>query len=185
MNFLTIFLSSAFYAAIDPEDDKPLRFKLIAEPKRDQLFYFDHDFQSRWVLGKSIASLALTSLARRRSRQSPQPPQICRPHRQENVRVLYPSRGPYSTQNTMPSFHGHRISNRISRGTNSIPKTRMAIYSFVPAPGKKDRTWTIPGEDPILIGQDLRFKQYFITAFDDTPGPDGQRDESAMVEAKP
>ncbi|CAI8020014.1 hypothetical protein GBAR_LOCUS11984 [Geodia barretti] len=33
------------YAALDTEDDKPLRFKLIAEPKRDQLYYFDHNFQ--------------------------------------------------------------------------------------------------------------------------------------------
>ena len=33
------------YAALDTEDDKPLRFKLIAEPKRDKLYYFDHDFQ--------------------------------------------------------------------------------------------------------------------------------------------
>ena len=43
---------------------------------------------------------------------------------------------------------------------------------------------TISGETPLVIGQDLYFKTYYITAFDDTPTPEGKRDESELVEAE-
>ena len=76
--------------------------------------------------------------------------------------------------NTEPDLAGYQLYTRDAAG-NLIAR---------PSPGKKDRTWTIVGEDPNLVGQNLSFKTYYITAFDNTPGPDGQRDESAMVEAK-
>ena len=75
--------------------------------------------------------------------------------------------------------------NPISLDINSIPEMQQEICSLDPQSGKKDRIFTIIGEDPILVGQSLEFKKYYITAFDDTPGPDGGRDESALVEAKP
>lgn len=171
------------YAALDTEDDKPLRFKLIAEPKRDKLFYFDHDFQVDGIRKvyriagvDEFGAEAITTITASAPNLPPAPP--------KNVRVLYLPRSLFNTKydaviswtpNMEPDLAGYQLYTKDAAGNLLLR----------PAPGKKDRTWTIPGEDPILIGQDLRFKQYFITAFDDTPGPDGQRDESAMVEAKP
>ena len=78
------------------------------------------------------------------------------------------------TPNTEPDLAGYQLYTRDAAG-NLLPR---------PAVGRKDRNFTIIGEDPILVGQSLEFKKYYITAFDDTPGPDGRRDESALVEAK-
>jgi hypothetical protein len=171
------------YAALDTQDDKPLRFKLIAEPKRDKLFYFDYDFQKDGIRKvyriagvDEFGAEAITTITASAPNLPPAPP--------KNVRVLYLRRSLFNkkydaviswTPNLEPDLAGYQLYTKDAAGNLLLR----------PAPGKKDRTWTIPGEDPILTGQDLGFKRYFITAFDDSPGPDGQRDESAMVEAEP
>ena len=170
------------YAALDPGNDKPLRFKLIAEPKRDQLYYFDHDFQTdgtrkvyRIAGVDEFGAEAITTITAATPNLPPAPP--------KDVRVRYLPRSLFNTKydaviswtpNTEPDLAGYQLYTRDAAGNLLIR----------PAPGKKDRTWTIPGEDPILVGQNLLFKKYYITAFDDTPGPDGRRDESALVEAR-
>ena len=171
------------YAALDTEDDKPLRFKLIAEPKRDQLYYFDHDFQSdgtrkvyRVAGVDEFGAEAITIITAAVPNLPPAGP--------KNARVRYLPRSLFNTKydaviswipNTEPDLAGYQLYTRDAAG-KLLPR---------PAVGRKDRTFTIIGEDPILVGQSLKFRKYYITAFDDTPGPDGRRDESALVEAKP
>ena len=170
------------YAALDNQDGKPLRFKVIAEPKRDQRYYFDHDFEAdgtrkvyRIAAVDIFGAEAFATINAATPNVPPAPP--------KDVRVRYLPRSLFNTKydaviswapNTEPDLAGYQLYTEDASG-NYLPR---------PAPGKKDRTWTIPGEDPILVGQDLLFRRYWITAFDDTPGPDGQRDESERVEAR-
>ena len=170
------------YAALDNEDGKPLKFKVIAEPKRDQLYYFDHDFEVdgtrkvyRIAAVDAFGAEAFATINAATPNVPPAPP--------KDVRVIYRPRSLFNTKydaviswtpNIEPDLAGYQLYTRDAAGNLLLR----------PAPGKKDRSWTIPGEDPILVGQDLLFKKYYITAFDNTPGPDGQRDESELVEAR-
>ena len=170
------------YAALDTEDDKPLRFELLAEPKRDRLYYFDHDFQVDGtrkvyrVAGVDVfGAEAITTITAAVPNVPPAPP--------KDVRVRYLPRSLFNTKydaviswtpNIEADLAGYQLYTRDAAG-KLLPR---------PAVGPKERTFTIPGEDPILVGQSLEFRRYYITAFDNTAGPDGRRDESALVEAK-
>ncbi len=171
------------YAALDTGEDKALRFKLIAEPKRDQLYYFDHHFENDGIRKiyriagvDEFGAEAITVITAAAPNLPPAPP--------KNVRVRYLRRSPINTKydafiswnpNTEPDLDGYQLYTRDSDG-NLLPRPRA---------GRKDRNITIIGEDPIIVGQSLEFRKYYITAFDDSPGPDGRRDESALVEAIP
>ncbi len=171
------------YAARDTDSDKPLKFKLIAEPKRDKRFYFDFDFEAdgtrkvyRIAAADEFGAEGVTTLSVTSPNLPPAPP--------KDVRVRYQPRSLFNTKydaviswkpNRESDLDGYQLYTADAEGS-LLPR---------PAVGPKERSFTIPGEDPILVGQSLEFRRYYITAYDDTPGPDGRRDESALVEARP
>ena len=102
----------------------------------------------------------------------------------KNVTVIYARRSLFNLKydaiiswsaNTERDLAGYQIYTKDAEG-NLLPRQSA---------NRRDNGLTIPGEDPIVIDQQPMFRTYFITAFDDTHGPDGKRDESEMVEARP
>lgn len=170
------------YAAVDTGSTAPLRFELIAEPKRDQLYYFDYNFEAdgtrkvyRVAAVDEFGAEAITTLTAAVPNTPPAAPQ--------NVQVRYIARSLQNnkydafiswTPNTEPDLAGYQLYTKDADG-NLLPR---------PPVGPKERNYTIIGEDPILVGQSLEYRPYYITAYDDTPGPDGSRDESALVQAQ-
>ena len=170
------------YAALDTGDGRPLRFRLIGEPRRDTLYYFDTDFQEdgtrkvyRIAAVDEYGAEGITTLTVAVPNVPPAPP--------KDVRVRYIARSLFNTKydaviswtpNREPDLAGYQIYSGNKDGSTS-PRRQV---------GPKERTVRIIGEDPLVINETLQFKPYYITAYDDTPGPDGQRDESARVKAE-
>ncbi|MDE0316822.1 MAG: hypothetical protein OXM61_18195 [Candidatus Poribacteria bacterium] len=170
------------YIARDEGTGKELAFRRVAEIKRDQLYYFDVNFQEdgeskvyRVAAVDEFGVEAITTISAISPHLPPAPP--------KNVTVIYAARSFFNnkydaiiswTANTERDLAGYQIYTKDAEG-NLLPRQSA---------GPRDNGLTIPGEDPILIGQQLVTRSYFITAFDDTPGPDGKRDESEMVEAQ-
>lgn len=170
------------YIARDERTGKELAFRRVAEIKRDQLYYFDVNFQEdgeskvyRVAAVDEFGVEAITTISATSPHLPPAPP--------KNVTVIYAARSFFNnkydaiiswTANTERDLAGYQIYTKDADG-NLLPRQSA---------GPRDNGLTIPGEDPILIGQDLVPRSYFITAFDDTPGPDGKRDESEIVEAQ-
>jgi len=171
------------YIARDEGTGKELAFRRVAEIKRDQLYYFDVNFRGdgetkvyRVAAVDEFGVEAITTISATSPHLPPAPP--------KNVTVFYAARSFFNNKydaiiswsaNTERDLAGYQIYTK-DAGGNLLPRQ--------PA-GRRENGLTIPGEDPIVVNQQAFFRTYFITAFDDTPGPDGKRDESEMVEAQP
>ncbi len=170
------------YVARDEGTGKQLAFRRIVEIKRDQHYYFDLNFRQdgeskvyRVAAVDEFGVEAITTISATSPNFPPAPP--------KNFRVFYAARSFFNNKydailswekNTEFDLAGYQIYSKDAEG-NLIPRLSA---------GPRDNGLTIPGEDPIIIGQELVPRTYFITAFDDTPGPDGKRDESELVEAQ-
>lgn len=171
------------YVARDEGTEKQLAFRRIAEIKRDQHYYFDLNFRKdgeskvyRVAAVDEFGVEAITTISATSPHLPPAPP--------KNVVVFYAARSFFNNKydaiiswnaNTERDLAGYQIYTK-DAGGNLLPRQSA---------GRRDNGLTIPGEDPILVDQALVPRTYFITAFDDTPGPDDKRDESEMVEARP
>lgn len=169
------------YAAKGDSTTKQLIFRLIAEITRDQLYYFDINFQAdgqskvyRVAAVDEFGVEAITTINAASPNLPPAPPQ--------NVTVFYVRRSFFNLKydaiiswdaNTERDLAGYQIYTKDAEDNLLLRQTA----------GRKDTGLTILGEDPVVIDELAFFRSYFITAFDDTPGPDGKRDESEMVEA--
>ena len=152
----------------------------------DPMFYFDTSFDQDGVtkVYRVVAADRFGVEAETRiNATSPQLP----PARPKNVRAV-----------SIPRFGVPRIDVRISWSPNTERDLAgYQIYATTRVGGQlvegddlvlrgratpKDKSVTYAGE-PLLLGdQQLVPRRYFITAFDNTPKPDGSLDESGRVE---
>ena len=163
-----------------------LPFRLRAELPKDQLYFFDREFDrdnatkiyriaavDRFgVEGVQVIQIASPNLP-------PAPPQ--------NVRAAFGlRRARYDiriswSKNKEPDLDGYLIYATTEAGGDLVVGKDLIIRRRVAA---KDTSVTFTGEGFILDKQDLVPRRYFITAFDNTPQRNGRRDESEMVEVR-
>lgn len=170
------------YIARDEGIEKQPAFKIVHEVKRDQLYFFDVNFRKDGeakvyrVAGVDMFGVeAITTISAAAPNFPPAPP--------KNFRVFYAPLSFFNNKynailmwqaNTEYDLAGYQIYTKDAEG-NLLPRQSA---------DRRDNGITIPGEDPIIINQQAFYRSYFITAYDDTPGPDGKRDESELVEAR-
>ena len=170
------------YAARDDgnSDQQPM-FSQIAELEREKNFYFDTGFQEDGV--RKIYRVAavdifgvegITTITGTSPNLPPAPP--------ENVRVRIAGRSLFNSKydaiivwdaNKEPDLAGYQIYTKDAEGNLFTRGTARRLENSI----------TFTGEDPLRIDQNLEVKTYFITAYDNTPRPDGKRDHSELVEA--
>jgi hypothetical protein len=193
------FESFRVMAAI-PEGDEPLQFKLLKDGvlTKEKTFYFDRgDLRDRITgfekdkVRKIYRVIAvdqfgvegIATVEGMSPNLPPAPPQ--------NVRVALRRRSLFNTKydailswvpNKEPDLDGYQIYATNATGGAPVPGAGLTARNRVE---RKRNSATIIGEDPIRVGQKLEFRQYFITAFDNTARIDGRIDESALVKAIP
>ena len=169
------------FGAVARGDGSPLDFRLLATLGQTQTFFFDQDFSQdnvtkvyRVVAVDRFGAEGTTTLEGTSPNIPPPPPQNVR--LQIAIRSLANDR--YDaiiswTPSRVRDLAGYQIYSTRDGGDVIARNTVDPDDSLV----------TIIGETPIRIGQDLVLRQYFISAFDNTPNAAGQRDESPTVEA--
>lgn len=170
------------YIAVDEGPDVPLEFRIANELTRNQFFYIDGSFRHDNI--KKVYRIAavdefgvegITEITATSPNLPPAPP--------EGFQALYLAR----------SFFNNKYDVILSWDDNNKENDLMGyqIYStdkdenYIPRrllkPG--ETSTTLAGEDLLVVEGQAFLKVYFISAFDDTPTPEGKRDESIKVEA--
>ena len=171
------------YIAFYEGADVPLKFRKANELTREQTFYVDGSFRHdnitkvyRIAAVDEFGVEGITEVTATSPNLPPAPP--------EGFQALYLGRSLFNSKydvilswrdnNKENDLMGYQIYS-IDKDENHVPRRLLK-------PG--ETSVTLSGEDPIVIGGDFFLRVYFISAFDDTPTPDGKRDESILVEAQ-
>ena len=193
------FESFRVMAAI-PEGDQPLQFKLMKDgvltkektfffdqgDLRDRITGFEKDKVTKIYRVIAVDRFGVESFATVEA-MSPNLP----PAQPKNVRVVLRPRSLFNTKydailswvpNQEPDLDGYQIYATNATGGALVPGEGLTARNRV---DRKRNSATVIGEDPIRVGQQLQYRQYFITAFDNTARIDGRIDESALVKAIP
>ena len=171
------------YIAVDEGPDVPLEFRIANELTRNQIFYIDGSFRHDNI--KKVYRIAavdefgvegITKITATSPNLPPAPP--------EGFQAYYAFRSLFNFKydvlciwddnNKENDLAGFQIYSQ-AQNENIIPRKLLE-------PG--ETRVTIAGEDPIVLDGIPYFKVYFISSFDDTPTPTGERDESIKVEAQ-
>ena len=186
-------------SAAIPESGKPLRFKLLNAGVRtaDETFYFDEGIFNDRISGFSqdgvrkiyrIAAVDRFGVEAVKTIEavSPNLPPVA----PKNFSARYQARSLFNNKydailswqatGKEPDLAGYQIYATNEVGGPLVPGEDLVPRKRVDA---RDSSATIVGESPIRVGQSLVLRQYFITAFDDTPKPDGTPDQSPLVAA--
>ena len=163
-----------------------LPFRLRAELKKEQPYFFDLEFNRdnvtkiyRVVAVDRFGVEGVKVIQASSPNLPPSPPQ--------NVRLGFGlRRARYDayvswSKNREPDVAGYLVYATKEAGGNLVVGKDLITRRKVDA---KETSIVLTGEEFILDGQDLAPRRYFVAAFDDTPKDTGTRDESEMVEAR-
>ena len=168
------------YAAVVDESGDLGKLRLLGETTKDRPFFFDEDFDRDGitkvyhVLAVDRAGVeAFTKIRATSPDLPPAPPQNFRA-----AIVPLAAGGRYDvyfswTPNKEADLAGYQLY------ASSVDGELLSR----PRVDAKHSSHKFSGDQAMLVGQDLVAREYFITAFDDTPRADGSLDESALVPA--
>lgn len=163
-----------------------LPFRLRAELPEDQQYFFDREFdRDNAIKIYRIAAVDRFGVEGVKVIQvtSPNLP----PSPPKNVRASYGlRRGRYDiriawSKNSEPDLAGYLIYATKEAGGELVVGKDLIHRRRVDA---KDTSVTFTGEGFLLEEQREVPRRYFVSAFDNTPQPNGRRDESEMVEVR-